>query len=147
MTLKDQINTDIKNAMRARETKKLSALRLISAAIKQIEVDERIELDDERVNAVLNKLVKQRHESIAQFKTANRIDLIAQEEFELQLISHYLPEPLSEADVTTIIDQVMSDIGAANISHMGQIMASLKTKLQGRADMSRVSALIKARLS
>lgn len=134
--------------MRARDQKKLGTLRLITAAIKQIEVDERIVLeDDDRVLTILNKLVKQRKESISQFQTAGREDLVAQEQYELDIISHYLPEPLSEDEINTLIQQTMTALNAEKISDMGKVMAELKPLLQGRADMSKVSALIKAKLS
>ena len=134
--------------MRARDQKKLGTLRLITAAIKQIEVDERIVVeDDERILTIMNKLVKQRKESITQFQTAGRDDLVAQEEYELEIISHYLPEPLSDDEINTLIQQTMTTLNAEKISDMGKVMAELKPLLQGRADMSKVSALIKAKLS
>lgn len=148
MTIKELITNDLKDAMRARDQKKLGTLRLITAAIKQIEVDERIVVeDDDRVLTILNKLVKQRKESIAQFQTAGREDLVAQEQYELDIISHYLPEPLSEDEINTLIQQTMTALNAEKISDMGKVMAELKPLLQGRADMSKVSALIKAKLS
>jgi uncharacterized protein len=147
MMLKDQVNSDIKQAMRAKDKKTLDALRLILAAIKQIEVDERIEVDDDRMLIILNKLAKQRNESITQFRSANRLDLVSQEEFELSLITQYLPEPLSEADVEHYIQQAISELNASKMSDMGAVMTHLKPHLQGRTDMSRVSLLIKKRLS
>lgn len=147
MTLKEQINSDIKQAMRAKDKKTLDALRLIFAAVKQIEVDERIDVDDARMIIILNKLAKQRNESITQFRTANRLDLVSQEEFELNVITHYLPEPLSEAEVEQHIDKAISELNASKMSDMGAVMTFLKPHLQGRADMSRVSLLIKKRLS
>lgn len=148
MTIKDRITNDLKDAMRARDQKKLGTLRLITAAIKQIEVDERIVVeDDERILTILNKLVKQRKESIAQFQTAGRDDLVAQEEYELEIISPYLPEPLSDDEINTLIQQTMTTLNAEKISDMGKVMAELKPLLHGRADMSKVSALIKAKLS
>ncbi len=147
MTLKDQILDDLKDAMRARDKKKLDALRLISAAIKQIEVDERIEIDDARMLIILDKLAKQRNESISQFRAAGRDELAAQEEFELGLINQYLPEPLSETEIASLVEQAIQSTGAAKMADMGKVMAELKPKLQGRADMSKVSALIKARLN
>lgn len=147
MTMKDQILNDLKDAMRARDTKKLGALRLISAAIKQIEVDERIEIDDTRMLVILDKLAKQRNESITQYKAAGRDDLVIQEEFELALINQYLPEPLSDAEITLLVEEALVKTGATKMSDMGKVMAELKSPLQGRADMGRVSAMIKARLS
>ena len=147
MTLKDQILNDLKDAMRARDTKKLGALRLISAAIKQIEVDERIDIDDARMLVILDKLAKQRNESISQFSAAGRDELVAQEEFELALISQYLPEPFSDDEIKTLVEQAMVTVGAAKMSDMGKVMAELKPQLQGRADMSKVSAMIKAQLN
>lgn len=148
MTIKELITNDLKDAMRARDLKKLGTLRLITAAIKQIEVDERIVVeDDDRILAILNKLVKQRKESIAQFQTAGRDDLVAQEQYELDIISQYLPEPLSDDEINTLIQQTMTALNAEKISDMGKVMAELKPLLQGRADMSKVSALIKAKLN
>lgn len=148
MTIKDRITTDLKDAMRARDQKKLGTLRLITAAIKQIEVDERIVVeDDDRILTILNKLVKQRKESIAQFQAAGRDDLVAQEQYELEIVSHYLPEPLSDDEINTLIQQTMTALNAEKISDMGKVMAELKPLLQGRADMSKVSALIKAKLN
>jgi len=146
-SLKDRLTSDLKDTMRARDSKKLGTLRLITAAIKQIEVDERIEVDDARLLVILDKLVKQRKESISQFQAANRTDLVAQEEYELDIIGQYLPEPLSDAEVSSLIEQTMTELGAAKISDMGKIMAQLKPQLQGRADMAKVSALIKSKLS
>ncbi len=146
MSIKVKINDDLKDAMRARDKKKLEALRLITAAIKQIEVDERIEIDDSRLLVVLDKMSKQRHESIHQFKAANRHDLVEQEEFELELIRHYLPAPLTDADISSLIDQAFSAVNPTSISDMGKIMAHLKPSVQGRADMAQVSALIKTKL-
>lgn len=147
MTMKDQIINDLKDAMRARDTKKLGALRLISAAIKQIEVDERIDIDDTRMLVILDKLAKQRNESISQYKAAGRDDLVAQEVFELALINEYLPAPLSDAEITLLVEEALVKIGATKMSDMGKVMTELKSPLQGRADMGRVSAMIKARLS
>ena len=147
MPIKEQVNSDLKDAMRARDQKTLSALRLITAAVKQIEVDERIEIDDTHMLSILNKMVKQRNESIAQFSAANRADLVEQEQFELNLISRYLPEPLSDAEITEAINQAILVVDAKKMSDMGRVMAELKPKLQGRADMSKVSAMIKSLLN
>lgn len=147
MSLKDRINNDLKDAMRARDKQTLDTLRFVMAALKQVEVDERIVLDDTRITQLIDKLAKQRKESISHFQKANRDDLVAKEEFELNLISKYLPEPLSEAEVIALIDKAMLDTGACDIKDMGKVMAYLKDTLQGRADMSKVSALIKSKLN
>lgn len=147
MSIKDQVTNDLKDAMRARDQKTLSALRLITAAVKQIEVDERIEIDEARMLIILDKMVKQRNESISQFKAAGRDDLVTQEEFELALITRYLPEPLSETEITEAVEQALIAVGAEKMSDMGRVMAELKPKLQGRADMTKISAMIKARLN
>lgn len=125
----------------------LNALRLISAAVKQIEVDERIEVDNERMLVILDKMSKQRKESIAQFEKANRDDLVAQEQFELDVIAKYLPEPLTDDEIDALISDAIKSTGAEKMSDMGKVMAILKPKLQGRADMAQVSARIKAQLS
>ena len=137
---------DVKDAMRSRDKPRLATLRLITAAIKQQEVDERIELDDAQVLALLDKMCKQRRESISQFEKAGRDDLIAQEVSELDIIQIYLPEQLSEDEITALIDETMAATGAASIKDMGKVMGQLKPKLQGRADMGAVSAMIKAKL-
>ncbi len=147
MTIKDRINNDIKDAMRARDKKKLDTLRLVTAAVKQVEVDERIAVDDERMLIILDKLVKQRKESITQFAAANRDDLVAQEQYELGIINHYLPAPLSDTEIATLIAKALADSGATKVSDMGKVMALLKPQLQGRADMSKVSLMVKAKLS
>ena len=146
MSLKDRIQQDVKDAMRAREKQRLATIRLITAAIKQREVDERIELDDEQVLLVLDKMCKQRRESISQFEKAGRDDLIAVEVREMEVIQGYLPEQLGDDEIAALIDAAMSDTGATAIKDMGKVMRQLKPKLQGRADMSAVSAMIKARL-
>ncbi len=148
MTIKDSILNDIKDTMRAKDSKKLGVLRLISAAIKQIEVDERIPVEDDvQLLVILEKLLKQRKESITQFQLAKRDDLIAQEQFEIDIISPYLPEPLSDAEIDALIQTTMESLQAGKMSDMGKVIAELKPKLLGRADMSKVSALVKAKLS
>ena len=147
MSLKDRILQDVKDAMRAKDKPRLATIRLITAAIKQREVDERIELDDTQVLVVLDKMCKQRRESISQFEQAGRDDLAAQEKAELALIQQYLPEQLGEAEINGLIDAAMEQTGAASMKDMGKVMGQLKPKLQGRADMGAVSAMIKARLS
>ena len=146
MSLKERIQQDVKDAMRAKDKPRLGTIRLITAAIKQREVDERIELDDAQVLVVLDKMCKQRRESITQFEQAGRDDLAAQEKAELELIQQYLPEQLSEAEINELIDAAMEQTGASSMKDMGKVMGQLKPKLQGRADMGAVSALIKARL-
>jgi len=146
MSLKDQIQQDMKDAMRARDKARLATIRLILAAIKQREVDERIELDDAQVIAVLDKMTKQRRESISQFEQAGRDDLIAQENAELEIIRPYLPEALGEDELNALIEAAMQATGASTIKDMGKVMGQLKPKIQGRADMGAVSALIKSRL-
>ena len=147
MTIKERLNNDVKDAMRAKDKELLSTLRLITAAVKQIEVDERIEVSEERMLVILDKMTKQRKESILQFEKANRDDLIAQEQFELNIISKYLPEPLSAKEIEQLINEAISSTGAEKIADMGKVMGQIKVKLQGRADMTQVSALIKAKLS
>lgn len=147
MTIKDRISNDVKDAMRARDKKRLETLRLVTAAVKQVEVDERIAVDEERMLVILDKLAKQRKESISQYQAAGRVDLVAQEQFELDLIGQYMPEPLSDAEIDTLISQALTDHSATKISDMGKVMAQLKPQMQGRADMSKISAMIKAKLS
>lgn len=147
MTQKEKLQQDIKDAMRSREKQKLDVLRLISAAIKQIEVDERIVVDDARFLLILDKMVKQRQESITHYQTAQRHDLIAQESFELEIIKKYLPEPLSEAEVVAIIDEAFSVIPVTHPSDMSKIMAHIKPQLQGRAEMNKVSQWVKSKLN
>ena len=147
MSIKQQISDDVKNAMRAKDTNKLMAMRLITAAIKQIEIDERIEVDDARVLMILDKLVKQRNDSISQFTTAGRLDLVEQEQFELDIIKQYLPTPLSASEITQHINDVLKGINEPKMSDMGKIMTQLKPLLQGRADMAQVSATIKSMLA
>ena len=146
MTLKTQIQEDVKTAMRARDQKRLTALRLITSAIKQIEVDQRIEVDDQIVLGILDKMVKQRRESLEQYESAGRDDLAAQEKFELELISVYLPEALSDDELAALIKQVMAETGASSIRDMGAVMNKLRAQVQGRADMKAVSSAVKAQL-
>ena len=145
-TLKGQIQEDVKSAMRARDQKRLTALRLITAAIKQVEVDQRIEMDDTAVLAVLDKMVKQRRDSLEQYQSAGRDDLAAQEKFELDLISTYLPEALSHGELTALIKQAVADTGASSIRDMGTVMNKLRGQVQGRADMKAVSNAVKEQL-
>lgn len=145
-TLKGQIQEDVKSAMRARDQKRLTALRLITAAIKQVEIDKRIEMDDQAVLAVLDKMVKQRRDSLEQYQNAGRDDLAAQEEFELELISVYLPEALGDDELAALIRQTLADTGASSIRDMGMVMNKLREQVQGRADMKAVSNAVKAQL-
>ncbi|MCW8918743.1 MAG: GatB/YqeY domain-containing protein [Gammaproteobacteria bacterium] len=145
-TLKEQITAEMKDAMRAKEKERLGTIRLILAAIKQREVDERIELDDTQVLVVLDKMVKQRRDSIKQYRDAGREELAAVEENEIAVIQHYLPTALSEEEINQLIDEAVAASGAAGMQDMGKVMGQLKPKLQGRADMGQVSGKIKARL-
>ena len=146
MSLKARIQEDVKSALRAHERERLAVLRLISAAIKQKEVDERIELDDEQVLSVLDKMVKQRRESVEQFGQAGRDDLVARESYELELIQTYLPEALDEKELDSLIRSVILELGASSVRDMGPVMNALRGKVQGRADMKVVSQAVKARL-
>ena len=147
MTLKAQITEDMKTAMRAKDTPRLSAIRLLLAAIKQREVDERRELPDADVLAVIDKMVKQRRDSIAQFTAGNRMDLVATEQGELDVLQAYQPQQLSEAEIDAAVAAAIASTGATGPAGVGKVMAELKGKLAGRADMSAVSARVKAKLS
>ncbi|MGV2290879.1 GatB/YqeY domain-containing protein [Trinickia sp. YCB016] len=147
MSLKDRINDDMKAAMRARETGRLGTVRLLLAAIKQREVDEQITLDDAAVTAVVDKMIKQRKDSIAQFEAAGRADLVAQESAELAVLAAYMPEQLSDAEIAAEVQAAVAQTGAAGPQDMGKVMGVLKGKLAGRADMTAVSALVKAALA
>jgi len=146
MSLTARIQEDMKTAMRGGDKRRLGVIRLILAAIKQREVDERIVLDDTQVTVVLDKMLKQRRESISQYEQAGRTDLVEQEQFEMGVIQAYLPQPLSPAEIDVLIGQAIAETGANGIKDMGKVMALLKPQLQGRADMSAVSAQIKAKL-
>jgi len=147
MSLKARIQEDVKNAMRAHERERLAALRLMTAAIKQKEVDERIELNDEQVLAVLDKMAKQRRESLEQYTQAGRDDLAAKEQYELDLIQSYLPEPLSEEQLAELIQTTITEVGASSIRDMGAVMNALRGQVQGRADMKAVSQAVKTQLA
>jgi uncharacterized protein YqeY len=147
MSLKDRIQEDMKTAMRSGDKDRLGCIRLIMAAVKQREVDERITLDDAQLLGVLEKMGKQRRESITQFQAGGRADLVAKENAELDIINAYLPAQLDAAELDALISQAISETGAASIKDMGKVMALIKSKAQGRADMSTVGARIKARLS
>ena len=146
-TLRDQLTADMKDAMRAKDKERLGTIRLILAAIKQREVDERIELDDTQVLVVLDKMMKQRRDSIKQYRDAGREELAAVEESEIAVIQAYLPAALSDEEIDTLIDEAVATSGAEGMKDMGKVMGQLKPKLQGRADMGQVSGKIKARLS
>jgi uncharacterized protein len=147
MSLKARIQEDVKTAMRAHERERLAALRLVTAGIKQKEVDERIELNDEQVLAVLDKMVKQRRESLEQYEQAGRDDLVARERFELELIQSYLPEPLDAAALADLIRATIATLGASSLRDMGPVMNALRGQVQGRADMKAVSEAVKAQLA
>ena len=147
MTLKQQLTDDMKTAMRGGDKQRLAVIRLMLAAIKQREVDERIELDDPQVLAVLEKMQKQRRDSISQFDAAGRDDLAAIERAEMVVIDGYLPAKLDEAQIDALVAEAIADTGAASPRDMGKVMAAVKEKAAGRADMAQVSARIKARLA
>ncbi len=147
MSLKQQITEDMKTAMRAKETARLGAIRLLLAAIKQREVDERIELTDADVIAVIDKMLKQRRDSIIQFEAAGRQELVDAEKFEVTVLQAYMPQAMDEAEVLAAVMEAIAASGAKSPQEMGKVIALLKPKLAGRADMGKVSALVKARLS
>jgi uncharacterized protein len=147
MGLKERIQDDMKSAMRAAQKERLAIVRLILAAIKQREVDERIVLEDPQIFSVLEKMGKQRRESIVQFESGARPDLAAKEAAELAVINSYLPAPLGDAELDALIDEAVAQTGATSIKDMGKVMAQIKARAQGRADMAAVGARIKARLS
>jgi uncharacterized protein len=147
MTLKATITEDMKNAMRAKDSARLSTIRLLLAAIKQREVDERIELTDADVLAVIDKMIKQRKDSITQFEAGHRVDLADAERAEVAVLQAYLPAQLSDAEIEALIAEAIASTGAAGLAGMGKVMAVLKPKLAGRADLGAVSAKIKARLA
>ena len=146
MSLKDTITEDMKTAMRNKETARLSTIRMLLAAVKQREVDERITLTDADVLAIIDKMIKQRRDSITQFTAGGRDDLVATEKAEVDVLQAYLPTQLSDAEIDAIIDQAVKSTGAAGASGMGKVMADIKPKLAGRADMGKVSGRVKARL-
>ena len=146
MTLRDRINDDMKAAMKARESEKLNAIRLITAAIKQKEVDERIEISDDIVLAIIEKMLKQRKDSIEQFSAGNRMDLVAIEEFEVGILQVYMPAQLSDAELATVLNEVIAETGATSAKDMGKVMNALRPRVAGRADMGKLSGVVKARL-
>ena len=146
MTLKQRVTEDMKAAMRAKDPARLSAVRLLLAAMKQKEVDERVELSDADVLGIIDKMVKQRRESIVQYEKAARADLVAVEKFEIEVLSGYLPQQLTQAEVDQAIAAAVAESGASGVKDMGKVMALLKPRLAGRADMGRVSGLVKTKL-
>ena len=147
MALRDKLQDDIKAAMKAREAEKLGALRLLSAAVKQREVDERITLDDAGVVSVIEKMLKQRKDSIEQFEKAKRQDLADKEKYEVSVLQAYMPQALSEAEVTAIVSEAIAASGAKAPADMGKVMGLVKPRVAGRADMGKVSALVKGKLA
>ena len=146
MSLKERITQEMKDAMRSGEKERLGYIRMLQAAIKQREVDERITLDDTQVLSVIEKMIKQRREAIAQFEAGGRADLAAKELAEVALLQTYMPEPLSQADVEALVAEAITETAAATVKDMGKVMALVKTRAAGRADMSAVSAIIKSKL-
>lgn len=146
MTLRAQISDDMKAAMRAKDSARLNAIRLLLAAMKQREVDDRIELNDSQVIEVIEKMLKQRRDSISQYEAANRQDLADAEKFEVEVLQTYLPQALSAEEIATLLDNAISETGASGIKDMGKVMALVKPKIIGRADVGQVSGLIKSRL-
>ena len=147
MSLKAQITEDMKTAMRAKDSARLGTIRLLQAAMKQKEVDERIELDDAAVIAIVDKLIKQRKDSIAAYEGANRQDLADVEKAEMEVLKVYLPERMSEAEITAAVQAIVAELGASGPGDMGKVMGAVKSKLAGKADMGLVSAAVKAALS
>lgn len=146
-SVKQRIQDDVKTAMRGKDKERVSTLRMILAAIKQKEIDENIELDDVQTLAVLDKMVKQHRDSIAQFQQGGRADLVDKETRELAIVQSYLPTPLTDAEINALLHQAIQETGAKSIQDMGKVMAVLKPKVQGRADMGRISGLVKGKLS
>lgn len=145
--IKLQVDSEVKTAMRARDKRRLGVLRLIMSEFKRIEVDERIELDDQRVLAIFDKMSKQRKDSLSQYRDAGRVDLADQESFELDILKEFMPAQLSEGEIRIIVDATISEVGATSIKDMGQVMGNIKSKVQGQADMGVVGGLVKSRLS
>ncbi|GGH49932.1 aspartyl-tRNA amidotransferase subunit B [Comamonas phosphati] len=147
MSLKAQITEDMKTAMRAKDSARLGTIRLLQAAMKQKEVDERVELDDAAVIAIVDKLIKQRKDSIAAYESASRQDLADVEKAEIEVLKVYLPERMSEAEITAAVQAIVAEVGAAGPGDMGKVMGAVKARLAGKADMGQVSAAVKAALS
>lgn len=147
MTIKAQVMQDMKAAMKAHETARLSALRLLLAAIKQREVDDRVEADDNLVGGVISKLIKQRRDSVEQYRKAGREDLASKEQFEIDVLSVYMPKQMSDEEIAAVVRQAIEQTGASGMAAMGKVMGVVKGRCAGKADMGRVSALVKAALS
>jgi uncharacterized protein len=147
MTLRDQINNDMKAAMKAREADKLGAIRLLTSALKQKEVDERVEITDDIVLAIIEKMLKQRKDSIEQYTAGNRMDLVAVEQFEVSVLQAYMPAQLSEDELKAILTATIAEVGATSGKDMGKVIAALRPKVAGRADMGKLSGLVKAALA
>ena len=146
MTLRERINEDMKTAMKARDSEKLGAIRLLQAALKQKEVDERVEITDDIVLTTVDKMLKQRRDSIEQYTAGNRMDLVAREQFEVAVLQAYMPAQMSEAELAAVLDQVIAETGATSAKDMGKVMNALRPKVAGRADMGKLSGVVKARL-
>lgn len=146
-SLKNRIQEDVKLAMKARDRDRIGALRLVSAAIKQVEVDSREDLDDAGVTTVLDKMAKQRRESLEQYEKAGREDLAAKERYELEVLAEYLPEPLGEDELNALVEAAIAETGASGMQDMGKVMGVLKPQVQGRADMKALSGTVRARLN
>lgn len=147
MSIKQTISEDMKTLMRAKDTARLGAVRLLQASIKQKEVDERIELTDDQVLSVIQKMLKQRKDSIEAYQKANRQDLIDQEQLEIDVLTKYMPEPLSDAEVSKIIDDVIAEVNAKDMKDMGKVVGILKSQISGRADMGQVSKIVREKLT
>jgi uncharacterized protein YqeY len=147
MSIKQTISEDMKTLMRAKDTARLGAVRLLQASIKQKEVDERIELTDDQVLSVIQKMLKQRKDSIEAYQKANRQDLIDQEQLEIDVLTKYMPEPLSDAEVIKIIDDVIAEVNATDMKDMGKVVGVLKSQISGRADMGQVSKIVREKLT
>ncbi|MDA0670466.1 MAG: GatB/YqeY domain-containing protein [Proteobacteria bacterium] len=147
MSIKQTISEDMKTFMRAKDTARLGAVRLLHASIKQKEVDERIELSDDQVLTVIQKMLKQRKDSIEAYQKANRQDLIDQEQLEIDVLTKYMPEPLTDGEVRTIIDEVIAEVNATDMKDMGKVVGVLKSKIAGRADMGQVSKTVREKLT
>ena len=146
MTLRERINDDMKTAMKARDSEKLGAIRLLQAALKQKEVDERVDIGDDIVLAIVDKMLKQRKDSIEQYTAGKRMDLVAKEQFEVTVLQAYMPAQLSEVELAAVLDQVIAETGATSAKDMGKVMNALRPRVAGRADMAKLSAVVKVRL-
>jgi uncharacterized protein YqeY len=147
MSIRQTISDDMKTFMRAKDTARLGAIRLLQASIKQKEVDERIELNDDQILAVIQKMLKQRKDSIEAYQQANRQDLIDQEQLEIEVLTKYMPEPLSDEEINQFIEEAIATTGAVDMKDMGKVVGVLKSKVAGRADMGEVSKLVRQKLS